>query len=90
MTRSASAIKKRIQFTTQLAFYFLCTLVTISPAWGRQRAYALNLDEKRARSATEGIQAWVDPEGYRKWVVSARAAFEALVDKEMSASATPK
>ena len=51
---------------------------------------ALNLDEKRARSATEGIQAWVDPEGYRKWVVSARAAFEALVDREMSASATPK
>jgi metallo-beta-lactamase class B len=51
---------------------------------------ALNLDEKRVRTPSEGIQAWVNPEGYRKWVVSSRAAFEAEVDKEMSVTAMPK
>ena len=51
---------------------------------------ALNMDDKRARTPTEGIQAWVDPEGFRKWVVNGRALFEAQVDKEVSAQAKAK
>lgn len=38
---------------------------------------------KRARAAREGVAAWVDPEGYRKWVVKTRATFEAAVEREM-------
>jgi hypothetical protein len=32
--------------------------------------------------ATEGVTAWVDLQGYRKWLHGARAKFEAAVDAE--------
>ena len=44
------------------------------------------LDKKRALSATSGVAAFVDPEGYRKYILSQRAAFEEEVTREMSAS----
>ena len=31
---------------------------------------------KRARVATEGVRAWVDPTGYRKWLAAQRSRFE--------------
>jgi metallo-beta-lactamase class B len=37
---------------------------------------------KRARAATEGVKAFVDPEGYRRRIAAQRAAFEAIVEKE--------
>ncbi len=42
---------------------------------------------KRSRVASEGIRAWVDPEGYRKWVVRQRRRFEAAVNAETGSSA---
>jgi metallo-beta-lactamase class B len=43
------------------------------------------LEEKRARAATEGAAAFVDPEGYRQYIVEQRAAFEEQVTREMEA-----
>ena len=40
-------------------------------------------NDKRARSAKEGAQAWVDPEGYRKYVIEQREKFETTANKEM-------
>jgi len=37
---------------------------------------------KRVRAATEGIQAFVDPEGYRRRIASEKETFEALLAKE--------
>ncbi len=39
---------------------------------------------KRNRAATEGVKAWVDPDGYRRRI-NQREAFEALVTKETTA-----
>ena len=43
------------------------------------------LDAKRARAATEGVAAFVDPEGYRQYIAAQRAAFEEEVAREMAA-----
>jgi metallo-beta-lactamase class B len=55
-----------------------------------------DLDGKRARAAAQGVQAFVDPEGYRRFVAKQRRAFEDEVDEELrppppppAASATP-
>jgi metallo-beta-lactamase class B len=42
---------------------------------------------KLERSAKDGAAAWVDPEGYRKYVAAAKAKFQATAEKE---SAAPK
>jgi metallo-beta-lactamase class B len=39
-------------------------------------------EAKRARAAREGVAAWVDPDGYRKFVAAARAKFEAALESE--------
>jgi len=49
-----------------------------------------DFDAKRARAASEGVQAWVDPEGYRRWVANASAEFEAEIDAEMGVSTKGK
>ena len=41
------------------------------------------MEEKRERAKTEGVAAWVDPEGYRLWVWKEKREFEALVNEEM-------
>jgi metallo-beta-lactamase class B len=51
--------------------------------WLAHHTEYFNLEAKRQRAATEGVAAWVDPEGYRRWVASKRRAFEDEVDKEM-------
>ncbi|QEL16223.1 subclass B3 metallo-beta-lactamase [Limnoglobus roseus] len=43
---------------------------------------ACGLDAKRGRTTTDGVKAWVDPDGYRKWVAAQREAFETLAGKE--------
>jgi hypothetical protein len=35
-----------------------------------------------ARAFKEGVQAWVDPDGYRRWLPEEKAKFEVLVVKE--------
>jgi metallo-beta-lactamase class B len=59
-------------------------LSTLKPAiWLRPHTDTLNLEARRARVAREGARAWVDPVGYRKWVATQRAKFDAAVKKEM-------
>lgn len=42
-----------------------------------------DFDGKRARSAAQGIAAFVDPEGYRRFIAKQRRAFEDEVDEEL-------
>jgi metallo-beta-lactamase class B len=41
-----------------------------------------DMDRKRARAPSAGVQAWVDPEGWKRHVDESKAAFEALAAKE--------
>jgi len=43
-----------------------------------------DMPAKRTRAATEGVQAWVDPEGYRRQIATTNARFEKLVQEEGS------
>ena len=47
-------------------------------------------ERKLARSVRDGAPAWVDPEGYRKWVVAQRNRLDAAIDRELgSCAASP-
>jgi metallo-beta-lactamase class B len=48
-----------------------------------------DLEGKRRRAEAEGVNAWVDPEGYRRWVAGKKRAFEEQVDKERAAAPGP-
>jgi metallo-beta-lactamase class B len=50
--------------------------------WLAPHTEVFNFEAKRVRATKLGARAWVDPVGYRKWVVSRRAKFEATVKKE--------
>lgn len=41
-----------------------------------------DFEAKRARAASEGAAAWVDPDGYRRWVAEGTETFEAAVAAE--------
>lgn len=56
--------------------------------WLMAHTEAFHYETKLARYAKEGVSVWVDPEGYKKWLVTARERFQAAVDKEMGV--TPK
>ena len=46
----------------------LHALETLKPdIWLHSHTDTMGFDAKRARAGTEGVRAWVDPEGYRKW-----------------------
>jgi metallo-beta-lactamase class B len=47
---------------------------------------AFGFAEKRARAATEGVKAFVDPEGYSRFVAERKASFEKLVAQEKSSA----
>jgi metallo-beta-lactamase class B len=48
----------------------------------------MDFDAKRVRAATEGTRAWIDPEGYRKFLATNRERLETTVAAERSAVAT--
>ncbi len=59
--------------------------------WLAQHNEYYDLDGKRERAKTEGIKAWIDPEGYRRFVAKKKRAFEDQVDLELGAKKpTPK
>ena len=59
------------------------TLAALTPdIWLTPHTEPFAFHAKRARAATEGVSAWVDPEGYRKWVALQRERFEAAVARE--------
>lgn len=57
--------------------------------WLGHHTEYFDLAGKRRRAATEGVAAWVDPEGYRRFVAGKKQAFEAEVNRELGATADP-
>lgn len=57
--------------------------------WGGHHTEYFDLEGKRKLAATEGVNAWVDPEGYRRFIASKRRAFEDEVDAEMGVEKAP-
>jgi metallo-beta-lactamase class B len=54
------------------------TLENLKPdIWLAPHTNVFDFDGKLAKSAKEGVAAWVDPEGYKKFVAAAKAKFEA-------------
>jgi metallo-beta-lactamase class B len=50
--------------------------------WLAAHTEAFDFEGKRARAAAEGAAAWVDPDGYRRWVARGKEGFEAAVAAE--------
>ena len=66
------------------------TLEMLKPdIWLAQHNEYYDLEGKRLRAQAEGVNAWVDPEGYRRWVSGKKRAFEDEVDKEMASADKP-
>jgi metallo-beta-lactamase class B len=57
--------------------------------WLAQHNEYYDLDAKRKRAETEGVTAWIDPEGYRRFIAGKKRAFEDQVDKEMGVAPKP-
>jgi metallo-beta-lactamase class B len=57
--------------------------------WLAHHTEYFDLEGKRTRAPSEGVKAWVDPDGYRQWVASKRRAFENEVDREMGVKKPP-
>jgi metallo-beta-lactamase class B len=51
--------------------------------WLAQHNEYYDLEGKRKRAATEGIKAWIDPEGYRRFISHKKREFENQVDEEL-------
>jgi len=51
--------------------------------WLAQHNEYYDLEGKRQRAKTEGVAAWVDPEGYRRFIAAKKRAFEDEVDTEL-------
>jgi metallo-beta-lactamase class B len=54
--------------------------------WLAQHNEYYDLAGKRERARTEGVKAWVDPEGYRRFIAGKKRAFEDQVDEELGVS----
>lgn len=52
--------------------------------WLAQHNEYYDLAGKRERAKTEGVSAWIDPEGYRRFIAGKKRAFEDEVDTEMA------
>lgn len=53
--------------------------------WLAQHNEYYDLEGKRKRAETEGVNAWIDPEGYRRFIAGKKRAFEDEVDEELGA-----
>lgn len=51
--------------------------------WLAQHNEYYDLEGKRKRAETEGVNAWIDPEGYRRFIAGKKRAFEDEVDEEL-------
>ena len=61
------------------------TLESIKPdIWLMPHNEAYGYFAKQSKAATEGAKAWVDPEGYQKWVASVREKLETTIARERS------
>jgi metallo-beta-lactamase class B len=51
--------------------------------WLAQHNEYYDLEGKRKRAEAEGVAAWIDPDGYRRFVAGKKRAFEDQVDREL-------
>ena len=51
--------------------------------WLAQHNEYYDLEGKRKRAETDGVKAWIDPEGYRRFIAGKKRAFEDELDEEM-------
>ncbi|MFN8005909.1 MAG: hypothetical protein U0V70_02530 [Terriglobia bacterium] len=51
--------------------------------WLAHHTEMFDMEAKRQRAVHDRVNAWVDPEGYRKFVATKRRVFEDEVDSEM-------
>lgn len=56
--------------------------------WLAQHNEYYDFEGKRLRAEEEGVNAWMDPEGYRRFVAGKKREFEKQVDEEMGSPAT--
>jgi metallo-beta-lactamase class B len=64
------------------------TLAALKPdVWLAPHNEFYGLDAKLQRAAKDGAKAWVDPEGYRKWVAGQKERFEAGAARERAGPA---
>lgn len=57
--------------------------------WLAQHNEYYDFATKRVRAETEGVAAWIDPEGYRRFIAGKKAAFEAQVEEEAGGGDEP-
>jgi metallo-beta-lactamase class B len=50
--------------------------------WLPAHTQTAGFEDKMVRTAKEGVQVWVDPDGYRRWLAEEKARFDTLVAKE--------
>jgi metallo-beta-lactamase class B len=53
--------------------------------WLGHHTEYFDLVGKRKRAQAEGVNAWIDPQGYRRFIAGKRREFENQVDSEMGA-----
>ncbi len=58
--------------------------------WLAQHNESYDFEGKRKRAETQGVRAWTDAEGYRRFVASKKRAFEDQVDDELGANNATK
>ena len=51
--------------------------------WLAQHNEYYDFDGKRDRANNEGMKAWIDPEGYRRFIAGKKRAFEDQLDLEL-------
>lgn len=57
--------------------------------WLAQHNEYYDFEGKRKRALIEGVNAWIDPEGYRRFIAHKKHAFEEQVDLELGAPKAP-
>ena len=66
-------------------------LETLTPdIWLAPHNESYDYERKRARAPREGAAAWVDPEGYRRWLRVQRVSLETAVTRELGTGAEPE
>ena len=66
-----------------MTLYFLQGLDPV--IWAAPHCEYFDMEGKRKRAATEGPKAWIDPEGYQRFIAGKRKEFEDEVNLEMGA-----
>ncbi|KQY28877.1 subclass B3 metallo-beta-lactamase [Caulobacter sp. Root1455] len=58
--------------------------------WLVSHTERFDIEGKRTRAKTQGVAAWVDPEGYRRYIAAQRQAFEDEMNRELGVEGAVK